>query len=133
MTLQSFTQKIVIPTSALDVYTIFLDERRHSSFTGDIAVIHDAEGAKFTLYDGLITGKNEVLERGQKIIWSFAFVDANWPANHFSEAALILNSIDNKSCEVELYHTAIPEDFIERVEKFWNEMMWEPLTYYLER
>lgn len=133
MTLHTFTQKTSIPTSALDLYTVLLDERRHSSFTGDIAVIHDEEGTKFTLYDGLIEGKNEVLERGEKIIWSFAFVDANWPTNHFSEAALIIKNTDNEMCEVELYHTAIPEGFEERIATFWNEMMWEPLRYYLER
>ncbi len=133
MTLTNFTQQITIPTSTLDVYTVLMDERRHSSFTGDFAHIQDKEGATFSLYDGQFEGKNEVLERGKKIIWSFKINDSKWPTHHYSEAALILQEQGENACTVELFHTAIPEGFEQRIAHFWNELVWEPLTYYLER
>jgi activator of HSP90 ATPase len=133
MTLTNFTQQLTIPTSALDVYTVLMDERRHSSFTSDFAHIQDQEGTAFSLYDGQFEGKNEVLERGKKIIWSFKVNDPNWPLHHYSEAALILQQQSEDSCTIELFHTAIPAGFEQRIEHFWNELIWEPLTYYLER
>lgn len=133
MVLTQYTQKITLPTSAIDLYTVLLDERKNSSFTGDFAQITDQEGASFTLYGGQVVGQNIILERGKKIVWSFRFDSPEWPQQLYSEAALILNPLTNNSCELELFHTAIPEPFNNRVIQFWNEQIWEPLTYYLER
>lgn len=132
MKLADITQVIYFKTSSSDIYTILTDERRHSSFTGDFVHIKDSEDEPFSLYDGLVTGKNIILEKGKKIVWSFMFHRPGWPDHHFSEAALIFTDINNE-CQVELFHTAIPEAFCKELEVFWQENYWEPLKYYLER
>lgn len=132
MILKSISQTHIFPTSASDIYTILTDERRHSSFTGDLVHITDSEDEHFTLSDGLISGKNVVLEKGKKIIWSFQYHKPGWPEEHFSEAAIILSDIPENKCTLELFHTAIPEAFIAELDQFWKQN-WEALTYYLER
>lgn len=132
MDLTGFSQTILFRTTPLDVYTILMDERRHSSFTGDFVQIEDSEDQPFSLADGLITGKNVVLERGRKIIWSFRMNKEGWPQDHFSEAAIILSS-EQDGCRLELFHTAIPEAFAKELEVFWKHHYWEPLEYYLAR
>lgn len=133
MTLTDFRQVIYLPTSAMDVYTILLDERRHCSFTGDITRICDKEGEAFALCEGLATGKNIVLERGHKIIWSFVYNEPGWPEGHESEAALVFTDEGLNKCRVDLYHTAVPELFAASLQRFWSDRYWEPLRYYIER
>ncbi len=133
MKLVDFTLTERFNTTALDVYTILTDERRHSSMTSDFAQITDVEGSLFSFYDGLITGKSIALARGEKIIWSFMLADKNWPTNHVSEAAFIFTNEANNTCAVELFVTAVPLDFEETLRKLWVEKYWEPLHYYLAR
>ncbi|MFN7313725.1 MAG: SRPBCC domain-containing protein [Bacteroidota bacterium] len=120
-------------TAALDIYTILLDERKHGSFTGDFVQITDKEGEHFSLKDGEITGKNVVLERGKKIIWSVILNHADWPKNHVSEVAIILQAHTANETKLDLYHTAIPEQFINQFKVLWQESYAEALHFYLER
>lgn len=123
----------IFNTTALDVYTILTDERRHGSFTGDEVYVSDSEGDFVGLADRTIVGKAIILERGKKIIWSLRWVDARWPENHQSEVAIILTDNDNNTCTLELFHTAIPQEFANDIGRFWPTKYWESLRYYLER
>lgn len=120
-------------TSAIDIYTILTDERRHASFTGELVKVSEKEGDEIVLVDGKVIGKSVILERGKKIIWSLVWIDAKWPNNHFSESAIILTDNPNGTCTVELFHTAIPHEFTEEIKQFWPTQYWESLRYYLER
>jgi activator of HSP90 ATPase len=120
-------------TSAIDVFTILTDERRHASFTGELVKVSEKEGEEIVLVDGKVIGKSVILERGKKIIWSLIWLDANWPNNHFSEAAIILTDNPHGTCTVELFHTSIPQEFTEEIKQFWPTQYWENLRYYLER
>ena len=120
-------------TAALDIYTILLDERKHGSFTGDFVQITDREGDHFSLKDGEIKGKNVVLERGKKIIWSIMLHHPNWPKNHVSEVAILLQEIASDETKLDLYHTAIPDEFVNQFRLLWQETYVEALHCYLER
>lgn len=132
MTLLNITQTETFNTTTHDIYTILLDDRRHASFTGDFVQISDKENESLSLCDGEVVGKNVVLERGKKIIWSLKFTANNWPQNHWSEAAIVLTETDEEACQLELFHTAIPDEFIVLFETMWARY-WESLRYYLER
>ena len=133
MLLTDLHQSEMFNTSALDIYTILTDERRHGSFTGDDVFVSDMEGDSVSLKDGDIVGKAVVLERGKKIIWSLTWLDANWPQNHISEAEIILTDNADGTCTLALFHTNIPEAFIAEIKTFWLQHYWESLRYYLER
>ena len=133
MLLTDLHQSEMFNTSALDIYTILTDERRHGSFTGDDVFVSDMEGGSVSLKDGAIVGKAVVLERGKKIIWSLTWLDANWPQNHISEAEIILTDNADGTCTLALFHTNIPKDFLTEIKAFWLQHYWESLRYYLER
>jgi activator of HSP90 ATPase len=133
MLLTDLHQSEIFNTTALDIYTILTDERRHGSFTGDDVFVSDTEGDRVSLADGAIFGKAIILERGKKIIWSLAWLDAVWPQNHMSEVAIILTDNADGTCTLALFHTNIPEDFLIEIKAFWQKNYWESLRYYLER
>ena len=133
MLLTDLHQSEIFNTTALDIYTILTDERRHCSFTGDDVFVSETVGDSVSLKDRAIIGKAVVLERGKKIIWSLTWLDANWPQNHISEAAIILTDNADGTCTLALFHTNIPEAFIAEIKTFWLQHYWESLRYYLER
>ena len=133
MLLTDLHQSEIFNTTALDIYTILTDERRHGSFTGDDVFVSETVGDSVSLKDGAIIGKAVVLERGKKIIWSLTWLDANWPQNHISEATVILTDNADGTCTLALFHTNIPEAFIAEIKTFWLQHYWESLRYYLER
>jgi activator of HSP90 ATPase len=125
-------QTILFPTDALDLYKCIMDARIHSSFTGGEAIIEDKEGAEFSAYDGYIQGKNIVLERGKKIIQTWKANEDGWPTDHFSEVVFLFKDVA-EGCELDFYHTAVPEEKADSIEKGWTEYYWDPLRIYLER
>ncbi len=125
-------QTLFFPTDALDFYKCIMDARIHSSFTGDEAVISDLEGTSFTTFGGYIEGENVVLERGKKIVQKWKANEDGWPANHYSEIAFVITD-KGKGCEVDFFHTAIPEAKLASITKGWTDYYWEPLRIYLER
>lgn len=133
MLLTDLHQSEIFNTTALDIYTILIDERRHGSFTGDDVFVSDMEGDSVSLKDGAIVGKAVVMERGKKIIWSLTWLDASWPQNHISEAEIILTDNADGTCILALFHTNIPKDFLTEIKAFWLQHYWESLRYYLER
>jgi activator of HSP90 ATPase len=133
MLLTDLHQSEIFNTTALDIYTILTDERRHGSFTGDDVFVSETVGDSVSLKDGAIIGKAVVLERGKKIIWSLTWLDANWPQNHISEAEIILTDNADGTCTLALFHTNIPKDFLTEIKAFWLQHYWESLRYYLER
>ena len=133
MLMTDLHQSEIFNTTALDIYTILTDERRHGSFTGDAVFVSDTEGDRVSLADGAIFGKAIFLERGKKIIWSLRWNNTKWPENHFSEVAIILTDRPDGTCTVELFHTSIPQEFAAEIKQFWPSHYWESLKYYLER
>jgi activator of HSP90 ATPase len=123
---------ILFPTDALDFYNCIMDARKHSSFTGDEAIIEDKEGTLFTAFGGYIQGKNIVLERGKKIVQSWRANQEGWPSDLYSEVVFVIKDIDG-GCQLDFYHTSVPAAVADQIEKGWSEFYWEPLRIYLER
>lgn len=132
MKTKDLRQTIVFKTDAIDLYNCIMNARIHSSFTGDEAIVEDKEGTTFSAFGGYITGKNIVLERGQKIIQTWRANEEGWPADHYSEVVFAFTPVED-DCQLDFFHMAIPEAVFDRIEKGWSEYYWEPLKVYLER
>ena len=125
-------QTEIFHTDPVDLYKCIMDSRIHSSFTGGEAVIEDKEGTGFTAFDGYVTGKNILLERGKNIVQSLRAEEDGWPEDHFSEVNFVFNEIP-EGTRLDFYHTGIPEHKAEDIAKGWKDFYWEPLKEYLNR
>ena len=128
----SFQQQIILRTSPIDAYECIMDERKHASFTASAVHIENTEGTIFDAYDGYISGKNIVLERGKKIVQLWKANEPNWPENHFSEVVFIFEQSAD-GCTLDIYHNDIPDVLVDTIRNGWEENYWEPLKFYLER
>ena len=125
-------QTEIFHTDPEDLYKCIMDSRIHSSFTGGEAVIEDKEGTEFTAFDGYVTGKNIVLERGKKIVQTWRAEEEGWPEDHFSEVVFIFEKV-KEGTKLEFFHTGIPEHKAADIAKGWTDFYWEPLKDFLNR
>jgi activator of HSP90 ATPase len=124
----SISQKVVISASPEEVYDALINPKKHSEFTGSKATGKAIVGAKFTAWDGYISGKNLELEKGKRIVQQWITTD--WPEDYSpSKLELSLKKIDGQT-ELSMIHSNIPTDQKKELEQGWIDFYWEPLKSY---
>jgi len=124
-------QKILIPASHQEVYDALLDSKKHSEFTGSKAKGKPEVGAKFTAWDGYISGKILELDEGKRILQEW--VTTEWPAGYPpSKVEFTFNEVDGKT-ELTMVHSDVPIDQKEELQQGWIDFYWEPLKNYFKK
>jgi activator of HSP90 ATPase len=127
----TITQKILFPALPEEVYEALLDSKKHSEFTGSKATGKAKVGAKFTAWDGYISGKNLELEKGKRIVQEW--VTTEWPQDFPpSRLEFTFKKIDGKT-ELTMVHSDIPTDQEEELKQGWIDYYWTPLKNYFEK
>ena len=123
-----FKQRRIINASPQEVYDAFVSGRKHSEFTGARATSLQRVGGKFTAWDGYVTGKYLVLQKGKRIAQEWKTTE--WPRGYApSHVELILNE-HPKGTEVLLTHSNVPAHQAAQYRKGWIERYWERLSKY---
>lgn len=123
----AFTVSAIIPASPQDVYNAWLDSDGHTQMTGSPAHTSAELGASFDAWDGYISGKNLVLESGQRIVQSWRttrFTDAD----EDSQIEVTLETVDGGT-RIMLAHTNVPDGH-ESYEQGWVTHYFEPMQTY---
>jgi activator of HSP90 ATPase len=124
-------QTQVIPgVKPQQVYDALVDPRRHAEFTGAKATGQAKPGAKFTAWDGYITGKHLVLEPGKRLIQEWLTTD--WPAGAAPSQLEWTFVSKGDSTEVTLTQTDVPADQASLYSQGWIDYYWDPLKLYFE-
>ena len=127
----TITQKTLFPALPEEVYEALLDSKKHSEFTGSKATGKAKVGAKFTAWDGYISGKNLELEKGKRIVQEW--VTTEWPQDFPpSRLEFTFKKIDGKT-ELTMVHSDIPTDQEEELKQGWIDYYWTPLKNYFEK
>jgi hypothetical protein len=98
--------------------------------TGSIATSEAKKGGEFTAWDGYITGKHLVLERGKRIVQA-------WRTKEFPNAApdstleVRLSKV-KKGTRIALLQSDIPDGQSEMYAEGWLERYFDPMTRYFE-
>ena len=129
MKTKAIKQAIIFKTEPHEVYEAFMDEKKHSEFTGSKAKISRKTNGKFSIYDGAIEGENLEIVQDKKIVQKWRYED--WPENHYSTITLILKK-DKKGTKMEFTQVGIPEDKYEAIKQGWIDYYWNPMKEMLE-
>jgi activator of HSP90 ATPase len=113
-----------------EVYDALVDPRKHAEFTGAKATGQAKVGAKFTAWDGYITGKHLQLEPGKRLVQEWSTTE--WPTG--AQPSRLEWTFVRKSdgTEVTLLHSEVPSDQAESYRQGWIDYYWEPLKQYFE-
>jgi activator of HSP90 ATPase len=117
-------QSVVLPAKPKELFDTYLDSKKHSAVTGGKARISRKVGAKFTAWNGVLSGRNLLIEPNRMIVQA-------WRSVHFkrSDADSILVLEFSKAPgggRIDLVHVNVPPQDHRGVTGGWPKYYWKP-------
>ena len=109
------------------IYNILLDSRQFTLFSGSPAEIDSKPGGAFSMFGGLIVGRNVELIASQRIVQAWRVVD--WSAGIYSIARFELKE-QGPQTRLVFDHIGFPSGKAEHLAAGWKSNYWEPLQKY---
>ena len=124
----SLHQEIQYKVAPERIYQILLDSKQFAAFTGMAAEIDPKSGGAFSMFGGMILGRNVELIANQRIVQ--AWRPASWDPGVYSIVRFELKP-DGPGTTVILDHTGFPEGDFDHLDPGWKMRYWDPLRKYL--
>jgi activator of HSP90 ATPase len=124
----SLHQEIELKASPQRVYEILLDSKQFTAFSGMPANIDSAVGGAFSMFGGMIVGRNIELVANQRIVQ--AWRPTHWDPGVYSVVKFELKPQGNGTLLI-LDHSGFPEGDCDSLLKGWGLRYWDPLKKYL--
>jgi activator of HSP90 ATPase len=124
----SLHQEIELKASPQRIYEILLDSKQFAAFTCMPANIDSAAGGAFSMFGGMIVGRNVELIANQLIVQ--AWRPTHWDPGVYSVVKFELKPQGTGTLLI-LDHTGFPEGEYDSLFKGWGLRYWDPLKKYL--
>jgi activator of HSP90 ATPase len=121
-------QEVNFKATPQRIYEVFLDSKQFSAFTGMPADISQEAGGAFSVFGGMIVGRNVELIPNQRIVQ--AWRPASWDPGVYSIVRFELVK-SGAQTKLVLDHTGFPEGDYGHLNEGWKERYWQPLEKYL--
>ena len=110
------------------LYQAILDQKQFAAFSGLPAAIDKVPGGAFSMFGGLIVGRNVELIPSQRIVQAWRV--GNWDAGVYSIARFELVE-QGSGTRIVFDHTGFPKGTGEHLASGWKSNYWEPLAKFL--
>lgn len=120
-----------IPVAPTTLYFAWLDSDHHSAMTGGAAKMTADVGAKYTAWNGYISGKVVTLDLGRRLIMSWRTSD--FPRDAADSRVEIHLEALGPSTRVTILHTDIPEGQGEKYKAGWVDKYFTPMRNYFSK
>jgi activator of HSP90 ATPase len=124
----SIHQEVDLKANPQRIFDALLDPRQFAAFSGRPAEIDPREGGAFSLFGGLIVGRNVELVPGQRVVQ--AWRPAHWDPGVYSIARFELRPQESGT-RIVFDHTGFPEGEHDQLLSGWNGHYWGPLAKFL--
>jgi activator of HSP90 ATPase len=121
-------QEIDIRASRQRIYDALLDSRQFTTFSGAPAEINKEPGGTFSLFGGLIVGRNVELVAKERIVQ--AWRPASWEPGIYTLVKFEFKELGPQT-RILLDHTGFPEGNFRHFEYGWYAHYWEPLKKFV--
>lgn len=121
-------QEVELPATAARIEGVLLDAKQFAAFTRLAATIDPHEGGAFSLFGGLIVGRNIEIVSGQRIVQ--AWRPADWTPGVYSLAKFEFKPSGSGTLVV-LDHSSFPAGGYDHLSAGWYAHYWEPLKKFL--
>jgi len=126
--LTSIHQEVDFKVAPQRIYEVLLDPKQFAGFTGRPAKIDPREGGAFSLFGGLIVGRNVELAANQRVVQ--AWRPTHWDPGVYSIARFELKP-HGSDTKVVFDHTGFPAGEYDSLLSGWNGHYWGPLAKFL--
>ncbi len=131
MSEENFRISSVVLASPNAVYSAWLDERKHSAFTGGRATVEPWVGGRHTAWDGYIEGMLTGLDTGRRISMTWRTTD--FPADALmSRVEVDLEPVPGGT-KITIAHFDIPEGQEEQYKKGWRSNYLDPMKKFFSK
>jgi activator of HSP90 ATPase len=110
------------------IYELLLDSKQFAAFSGMPAEIDAKAGGAFSLFQGMIVGRNIELVPGQRIVQ--AWRPASWVPGNYSIVKFELKP-SSSGTTVILDHTGFAPGLYDHLSMGWEDHYWEPVKKFL--
>jgi activator of HSP90 ATPase len=124
----SLHQEMALKATPARIYEALLDAKQFETFSGATAKIDPKEGGSFSLFGGLIVGRNVELVSDQRIVQ--AWRPTHWNPGIYSIVKFELKPQDSETLLV-LDHTGFPEGEFDHLDYGWKLHYYGPLKKFL--
>ena len=121
-------QEVDFKASPQRIYEILLDSKQFAAFTGMAAEIDPKAGGAFSMFGGLIVGRNIELLPNQRIVQ--AWRPTHWDSGVYSIVKFEMKPQASETI-IALDHTGFPEGEFDHLDPGWKLRYWDPLRKYL--
>ncbi len=124
----AYELQCVLPASPGEVYDAWLSSEAHSEMTGGEAEMSDQVGAKFSAWDGYISGVNVELVPAKRIVqtWRTTQFGASDPDSTIE----VTLAPDPAGCHLTLRHSGVPDGQTSYELGGWQNHYFEPMQVY---
>jgi activator of HSP90 ATPase len=110
------------------IYEALLDSKQFTAFSGMPAEIDPKAGGAFSLFSGMIVGRNIELVSNERIVQ--AWRPTHWDPGVYSIAKFVLKPQGAETMIV-FDHTGFPEGEYDHLDWGWHNHYWDPLKKHL--
>jgi len=126
----SLHQEIPLQASPQRIYNVLLDSKQFAAFSGSPAQIDPKPGGAFSMFGGLIEGRNLELVLNERIVQGWR--PASWESGIYSIVKFELKPQGPQTIVV-LDHSSFPIGDFDHLTEGWNSHYWEPLKKYFAK
>jgi len=117
-------QSIIFSGTPRQIYELWMDSKKHASFTNGAVRMSKTVGGVFSTFDGWATGVNIELIKNKKIVQTWRGDD--WPTGHYSTMTINLLPVKNGT-KLTFTQTAVPFSLAKDVADGWRVYYWGPM------
>jgi activator of HSP90 ATPase len=128
---KSINQTVVVSARPLDVYEAFVNARKHAAFTNSPATGTARVGAKFTAWDGYISGVHRRLVKGRRIVQDWQ--TSQWPEGAPPSKLELTFTHVKRGTAVRMHHSDVPAEQAASYRQGWIDYYWTPLKAYFRK
>jgi activator of HSP90 ATPase len=129
--LKPIEQSVYFPATAKQLYTLYLNEKKHAAFTGLPARITPKPGGKFSACDNQLTGILLTLIPNHLIVQRWR--STHWKTSDPDSILTLTFHPERTGCRIHLVHLNVPAHDHVGVTKGWPKYYWNPLRAYLKK
>jgi activator of HSP90 ATPase len=128
----SLHQEVDIKASPQRIYQALLSSKDFTAFTGAPAEIDPKPGGAFSLFGGMVIGRNVELIPNQRIVQAWRVV-ADFPDGVYTLVKFELKPRGSSETSIILDQTGFAEGDYDHLSKGWHSHYWEPLKIFLAK
>jgi activator of HSP90 ATPase len=127
----SLHQEVDLKATPQRIYETLLSSKDFSAFTGAPAEIDPKPGGAFSLFGGMVVGRNIELVPNQRIVQAWRVV-ADFPDGVYTMVKFELKPRDSQTSVI-LDQTGFAEGDFDHLSVGWHSHYWEPLKIFLAK